>query len=364
MIQSASEKINNNNSKIMEIWEKRAICEIEAAGSINSLMLQDSLPEFLKMIGDTLAFKIENKPIRIKWDKKKEITRIGKKHGRERAENFKYTMDQLIFEYQILRQVICEVLEEENPITEIEREVIICAIEQAVNDAATEFSETLHKLQEKFTYTLAHDLLTPITSAKLALQIVIKKKELNDETKSATKRILNSIDRLNLMINDLLDAGRLSSGERLQMPLEKIDIDKTLNLSVEELNFIHNSRISYKSSGPIIGKYNENGIKRILDNLISNAIKYSSPDSPVKIDLKKIDKNIILSVHNIGNPIDEINVKDIFNQFHRSDLAQGTKGWGLGLSVVKGITEAHNGKVNVQSSPNEGTTFQITLPLE
>ena len=346
----------------MAIWEQRAICEVEAAVANNSLILQNSLPEFLKTIEDALSTNIERTQIRIRWDKK-ESTRIGKKHGSERAANLEYTMDQLIFEYQILRQVICEVLEEATPITNNEREIITCAVEQAVNDAATEFSDSLHKLQEKFTYTLAHDLLTPITSAKLGLQIVMKKIDSNIVLQTATQRILNSIDRLELMISDLLDAGRLTAGQKLQMPLEKFDINGLLMTSIEELNFLHPHRINYKSSGPIIGSFNKNGVKRILDNLVSNAIKYSSPDSSVKIELKKIDKHIILSVHNIGNPIDEINLKNIFDQFHRSNTAQGTKGWGLGLSVVKGITEAHNGYVNVYSSINEGTTFQISLPI-
>ena len=345
----------------MKIWEERAIYEVEAAEANNSLILQNSLPEFLKTIEDALSTNIERTQVRIKWDKK-ESTRIGKKHGRERANNFEYTMDQLIFEYQILRQVICEVLEEETPITNIEREIITCAVEQAVNDAATEFSDSLHKLQEKFTYTLAHDLLTPITSAKLGLQIVMKKIDLNSELQSPTQRILNSIDRLELMINDLLDAGRLKAGQKLQIQREKIDIDNILNKSIEELNFLHASRINYNSCGSIIGNYNENGIKRILDNLVSNAIKYSSSNSPVNVYLKKIDKNVLISVHNIGNPIDEISMQNLFHQFHRSNTAEGTKGWGLGLSVVKGITEALGGHVKVQSSINEGTTFDILLP--
>jgi signal transduction histidine kinase len=347
----------------MEIWEKRAICEVEAAVANNSLMLQDSLPEFLKQIEDALSTKIDRTHIRIKWDKK-ESTRIGKKHGSERAANIDYTMDQLIFEYHILRQVICEVLEEVSPITDTEREIIICAVEQAVNDAATEFSDTLNKLQEKFTYTLAHDLLTPITSAKLGLQIVMKKLESNNTLQSATQKIINSMDRLDLMINDLLDAGRLKAGKKLQMSFEKIDINNILSESIDELNFLHESRVNYKSEGPMVGNFNESGIKRIVDNLITNALKYSTPNTPIKIELKKIDKSILISVHNFGPPIAELNMQNLFNQFHRSNTAEGTKGWGLGLSVVKGITEAHHGHVDVQSSISEGTTFNIFLPIE
>lgn len=346
----------------MEIWEERAISEVKAAVENNSLILQNSLPEFLKLIEDALSTKIERTEIRIKWDKK-ESTRIGKKHGSERAANFEYTMDQLIFEYHILRQVICEVLEEDSPITHTEREVIICAVEQAVNDAATEFSDTLHKLQQKFTHTLAHDLLTPITSAQLGLQLLIRKIDIDQSQQIITKRIFNSLNRLDVMINDLLDAGRIKSGKTLHMPLEEeVDIDNILSENIEELNAIYESRINYKSSGPLLGKFNGNGIKRLVDNLATNALKYSTPNSPINIDLKKIDKDILISVHNFGNPIEESNMKTLFEQFHRSNTAEGTKGWGLGLSVVKGITEAHKGHIEVKSNADEGTTFNIILP--
>lgn len=346
----------------MAIWEKRTICEVEAALANNSLLLQNSLPEFLHQMENALSTKIERTNIRILRDKN-ESTRLGKKHGSERASNLDYTMDQLIFEYHILRQVICEVLEEETPITAIEREIIICAVEQAVNDAATEFSLTLHNLQQKFTYTLAHDLLTPITSTKMGLQMLIKKLNGEPTLKSTTEKFLVSMNRIELMINDLLDAGRLDSGKKLEMPLEQIDLNYILNDNIEELNSQHKSRITYNSPGPMNGNYNESGIKRVVDNLISNAIKYSDPKTDIKLELKKVKENYHISVHNFGEAITEVNMSNLFKQFHRSNTAEGTKGWGLGLSVVKGITEAHNGHVTVKSNTDEGTTFNVFLPV-
>jgi signal transduction histidine kinase len=346
----------------MAIWEKRAICEVEAAVANNSLLLQNSLPEFLRQMEEALSTKIERTNVKIQWDKN-ESTRLGKKHGSERATNHDYTMDQLIFEYHILRQVICEVLEEDTPITATEREVIICAVEQAVNDAATEFSKTLHDLQQKFTYTLAHDLLTPITSTKMGLQMLTKKLDADPVLKSTTAKFLNSMNRIELMINDLLDAGRITAGKILHMPLEKTDLNAILIENIEELNSQFKSRISYHSPDPMVGNFNENGIKRVVDNLISNAIKYSDPQSEVIVELKKIENNFLISVHNTGEAITESNMSNLFKQFHRSNTAEGTKGWGLGLSVVKGITEAHKGHVEVQSTPSDGTTFTVFLPI-
>ncbi|HXH32116.1 MAG TPA: histidine kinase dimerization/phospho-acceptor domain-containing protein [Bacteriovoracaceae bacterium] len=83
-------------------------------------------------------------------------------------------MDQLISEYHILRQVICDVLEKDKPLNPVEREVIVCSIEQAVNDAASEFSATLKDLKDQMTQILAHDLRNPLTTAKISTQLIMR----------------------------------------------------------------------------------------------------------------------------------------------------------------------------------------------
>lgn len=346
---------------IMSTWEKQAISEVEAALAHNSLVLQNSLPEFINQIADALSTTIDRTHIRIKWDKQ-ESTRIGKKHGSERAANFSYTMDQLIFEYHILRQVICEIMEVEAPLTLDEREIIICAVEQAVNDAATEFSDTLHDLQDKFTHTLVHDLRNPITAAKLSVQLLIGKSELNDASKKISHRILNAMERIDLMIHDLLDAGSIRAGKKLEFQFEECDINEILKTCVEESNELFESRVCLKSKGSVQGLWNSNGIRRVIDNLVTNALKYSFHQTPITIDLSNDDKEVQISVHNFGLPIPEESLKNLFKQFHRSKTGEGKKGWGLGLTVVKGITEAHGGHVEVESSEKNGTIFRVFLP--
>ena len=361
MVNQASQRLKRLAPLIMAAWEVRAIKEVEAALAHNTLVLQNSLPEFLIQIANALSTTIDRSRIRIKWDKQ-ESTRIGKKHGKERASNFNYTMDQLIFEYHILRQIIFEVMEEEAPLSSDEREIIICAVEQAVNDAATEFSDTLHDLQEKFTYTLAHDLRNPITAAKLSIELLINKSDPNDGTSKIKSRILNSMERIDLMIHDLLDAGRMRAGKKLEFSLEECDINNILQDCIEESNELYDSRIVLKSPGSVIGCWNENGLRRIVDNLISNALKYSYPQTPIDLELSRNTEGVQISLHNFGLPIPESSMKNLFKQFNRAHNGEGKKGWGLGLTVVKGITEAHDGHVEVESSEELGTTFRIFLP--
>jgi hypothetical protein len=145
MSNEASDRLKQNAEKIMRMWEKRARDEVGASSHQNSLVLQNSLPLYLNQLVDQLSHRIVRTSARITADEV-ESTRIGKLHGHEPAGYADYSMTQLIFEYQLLRQVIFQVLEEEAPL-EVRGDIIIGSIEQAVNDAATQFSETLRDMR-------------------------------------------------------------------------------------------------------------------------------------------------------------------------------------------------------------------------
>lgn len=118
-----SERLLANSEKIMRRWEERAKSEIRAATHKDSLVLRNALPEQLKHLADALSTTIDRTAIRVRRDLD-EATRLGKLHGFDRAGMASYTIDQLIFEFHILRQVICEVMEEEVALSNIEREII------------------------------------------------------------------------------------------------------------------------------------------------------------------------------------------------------------------------------------------------
>ena len=156
----------------MNIWEKRANIEIKAAHHQDKFALRDALPEYLSQLVNALSYTTDRTAARKRHDKE-ESTRISKEHGKDRAGSFNYTINQLIQEYQILREVICDVLEDAVPLSYIEREVIVCSIEQAVNDAATKFSDTIiertpgFKFQGKIQEVTFRDLLKALNESSI-----------------------------------------------------------------------------------------------------------------------------------------------------------------------------------------------------
>lgn len=214
MTNPACERLEQNADRIMRLWEERARNEISASLHHDSLILQNSLPQYLNFLVTELSTTIDRTPSRINADKV-ESDRIGRLHGRERAGYVDYSITQLIFEYHILRQVLFQVLEEEAPLNTWERDVIITSIEQAVNDAATQFSQTLSEIQELFMVTLTHDLKNPLNVVRMGTQLVLRRFDRGDTHFDVTARMIGAIDRMDAMIQNLLDASRLRAGESL-----------------------------------------------------------------------------------------------------------------------------------------------------
>ena len=267
MPNKTAERLHKNIDKILSIWEKRVKEEVEAAHHQETSGLRDSLPEYLRHLVDALSNNIDRTMARKRTDKI-DSTRIGKRHGEDRAGSRNYTIDQLITEYHILRQVTCDVLEEEAPLTEVEREVIVCSIEQAVNDAATEYSEILKSVKERISNTLAHDLRNPLTSTKISAELVLRKLSPNDSSVPRIKLILNNMDRLDQMIIGLLDASRLEAGQSMPIEVKLCDLEGIIRQVVEELSLSYPDCFKIQTQGKSEGYWDENGLRRIIENLL------------------------------------------------------------------------------------------------
>ncbi len=358
--QDASTRLRRRAAEVMNRWVARAIVEVGAAGDQASLALRNSLPEYLELLADALS-KTRARTDANRAADRIDSERVGREHGHERATSPGYTVDQLIFEYHILRQVICQVLEEDAPLTPTEREIITLSIEQAVNDAASQFSDTLRNVQQHLTRALAHDLRGPMTAARLHAEYILRSPDDVERCVESAVRIVESMDRLETMTTDILDAGLLRAGYTLPLQLSECDLERVLHEAVAAMLPADPTRLVLDTSGPCIGWWDRDALRRIVDNLVSNAFKYGAPHTPVTLRLDQSPEDATVSVHNAGRPIPPDEQALFFQQFRRTRPA-AAPGWGLGLTIVKGLTEAHGGRVDVDSREGYGTTFSVTLP--
>ncbi len=229
------------------------------------------------------------------------------------------------------------------------------------------------KLKSQFISNVSHELRTPVTILRTYVDTLYSHPNDFDEAtrKEFIEVINNETTRLQKMVNDVLDFSRLESPEA-NFVKEDCDIGNLVDESVASMKILADEKnivisVIKEPELPII-KVNREGIQRALNNLISNAIKYSPENSRVKVRAElAADSNYLeVSVEDNGIGIPPEHLDKIFDRFYRVENDTHTvKGTGLGLHLVKiTIEKHHQGKVFVNSKPNQGSTFGFRLPVK
>lgn len=229
-------------------------------------------------------------------------------------------------------------------------------------------------LRETFVATLTHDLRTPLTAAKMSTALLNRMASDPVAIKRLAGRISSSIDRADKMIRDLLDANLIQAGNHLPLEVEPCDLAIIISETLTDLTTVHGDRFIFKIKGndgievpgPVTGYWSNTGLRRVIENLCSNAIKYGLINRSVTVTLHLLGSRVRLEVHNEGTAIPSADQTVLFKPFVRAKAAQqgGQKGWGLGLTLVQGIVEAQGGVVSVESRAVLGTTFIVDLDLD
>lgn len=383
MPNQTSDRLKNHIPQIMNLWENRVLDEVKAAHFQKKMVLRNSIPDYLDHLVDALSTTIDRSEARKSWDKK--VSNItGKEHGKERAENLDYTIDQLISEYHILRQVICDVMEVEAVLTPVEREVIVCSLEQAVSDAATEFSGYRKQVQElietvktrdEFLSIASHELKTPLTSLKLQLELVLRQISQGKTSvldPESLKRVFTlsvlQLNKLNKMVTDLLSVSMIHLGRM------EIHLVAGVNLSTLMKEVIDRTKMSVISpslidinlklpDSPLLANVDPSRLEQVVTNLLSNAIKYGE-DKPILVVLRQSEDDWgEISVQDSGPGISLEDQGKIFALFERVGVDPSISGLGLGLYISQQILKAHGGSIKIESTPGQGSTFIARFPL-
>jgi len=235
--------------------------------------------------------------------------------------------------------------------------------------AALEEVKRISKRKTDFVSSVSHELRTPLTSIKGYASILLAEKlgQLPPEVKERLEKINRHSDELTYMINDLLDIAHIESGKvimkrqplALKSIIEKILDLFSLQLKEKQINIQLNITDSPQNIFADVSQ-----IQRVFINLVSNAMKFTPPQGKITITTKNLAGQAQVDIADSGCGIPEEAQGHIFEEFYRVDnsINQQLKGSGLGLSLVKQIVQAHDGKIWFKSKENQGTTFSFTLP--
>ncbi|XXX77538.1 PAS domain-containing protein [Sorangium sp. So ce134] len=233
-----------------------------------------------------------------------------------------------------------------------------------VFDDITRLKE-LERLKEEWTSVVAHDLKQPVTTIIGYATQIERKPQVAAAVKTRAGHILASAKRLARMVSDLTDISQIES-RRLAIESAPVDLAALLEAVVERMaSETEGHTVEVERRGEIPVVYADAGrVEQVLSNLISNAVKYGDPATPIRASLERRGDEVQISVRNNGRGIPAEDLPLLFERFFRGRAREErAAGLGLGLYIAKGLVEAHRGRIWVES-PKEGcTTFHFTLPV-
>ena len=228
----------------------------------------------------------------------------------------------------------------------------------------------LENIRREFVSNVSHELKTPITSIKGFVETLLNG-AMNDpaDLTRFLGIILKHTDRLNSIIEDILDLSRIEQeGEKREVRLDRGRIRPVLVSAMQACRLKAESKaleMSLECPEDLEAEFNDNLLEMALVNLLDNAIKYSEAGSRVELEASVSPGGPEILVRDHGPGIEKKHLSRLFERFYRVDKARSRNqgGTGLGLSIVKHICQVHNGHVSVESEPGRGSTFIIQLPL-
>lgn len=228
------------------------------------------------------------------------------------------------------------------------------------------YLKKLDRIKSEFVSTVSHDLRSPLTAILGYAELIERAGPVNELQQEFIRRVQTSVQNITHLVDDLVNLGRIEAG--FDTRKESFDLRQVLDLAIE------NFRKALARKGnqlkttlpetlpPFYG--NPVQIRQMFEHLVDNAIKYSSPGGKIEIYAEIEQNQIIMQIKDEGIGIPSVDLPFIFDKFYRaSNLNSDIGGTGLGLAIVRSIVESHEGRIWVESTPGQGTTFTLVLPI-
>ena len=283
-------------------------------------------------------------------------------HGRQRL-RVGFDLNTVVAEYGMLRNCILDIAVETSFTPSLEEfRRLGDSINASVAESVVEYTKTRNQLFEMFVSVLSRDLKNPLQAIITGAVMLNRPAPLSlDVISRVSGQLAHGAGRIHRLVDQLLDLSRAGLGGGLASNCERFDLRDVCEKIVEELRAANPGReIRLQAAAPCMGSWDLDRISRVISSLVDNALSYGSPNQPIEVRLGGQPQEVVLEVHDLGNPIPNERLESLFNPFNQPSGGS----LGLGLYVAREIVRAHSGTIEVESSEQEGTTFRIRLPRE
>ena len=368
--------IRDNTEPILAEWDTFAR-SLHAGGETNVETLRDHAKEMLLVIASDLQRPQSELAQTEKAHGERDADDAGEtrnltaaqEHGSGRAGSG-FTVGQMVAEFRALRASVTRLwlADETGPARTDLMDLIRFneAIDQAIAESVSRFSQVVARTQERFLAILSHDLRTPLGAIITSTRFMLDAGDLEEPNRTLIARASSSARRMNQMVLDLVEFTRTRFDDTIPIVRAEVDARRLVHDVVVEIAASYpDSVVQVETVGDLHGAWDADRVTPALTNLVGNAVQHGAPGTPIRVSARGLANEVTLSVHNEGPPIPAEQQAAIFQEGQRvarRAASSDRRHQGLGLYIVDRIVAAHGGTVSVRSSAAEGTTFTIRLP--
>jgi signal transduction histidine kinase len=273
-----------------------------------------------------------------------------------------FTFLAVLAEFRALRATVLRLYENsgESDLADVRR--FNEAIDEAMTESMDRFAAETDLFRDKFIGVLSHDLRNPLGAITASAALLAVPEDNPERRGRIVARIMNSAQRMERMIADLLDLTRTRLGGSLPLKRRPADLQQVCEEAMMEIRAGQpDALVRLHVSGDLRGEWDADRLEQVVSNLIGNAIQHGN-GTPITLTGQEQGHSVTLTVHNGGPPIPPEALPYVFEPLARGRTEGASHSIGLGLFIARAIVSAHGGHIQVSSSAETGTTFTIELP--
>lgn len=363
--------ITHNMEEILVQWENFAGSLLPVAKGMSSLLLRDHAREILEAVVKDLS---ASQSYAEQDDKSKGLTKklpgapetAAETHGLLRAMSG-FEIKQMASEYRALRASVLKLwLATCGPTPHLDDIIRFNeAIDQALAESIDFFTSKVEERRNLFMGMLGHDLRTPLQAIQMTA-LVLERIAGGEKVSSAAKRLIANGSRMKALLNELIVFNNIDVGLGVRVSPSPQDMSILFQDELEHLRDAYEGqKLDLLISGPTKGVWDGVNLRRVLGNLVANAIEFGEKSSPISVHIKGHPDQITFEVRNISNTSDAMNLQGLFSsQNELGNLTTRSESrFGLGLFIAEQVVKAHGGRISARRE-DEQTVFAVQLPID
>lgn len=350
-----SEFLRTRQNEICALWEDEVRREVPLVRTTSRPVLRDHMHEFLDGLANWIDGRTE--------DAERGFSRLAEGHALQRL-GYGVGLETLTREYSKLRVTLLRMLMSVEPSLDVREDLVRLheGMDRAINAAMHRYATRREEVRERFVAILGHDLRDPLSTAVISANMLASNPVLKAEHRVVASRIVRACDRMQRMINDVLDFARGHLGTGIPANPTLNDMGEICRAAADEIIGANPQReVVVDISGDLRGAFDRDRVHQAMTNLLSNAIQHGEGRVEIRAYESADRRAIVTEVTSHGEQIPDDLRQRLFDPFAHAETTGPRQGLGLGLFIVQQIAIAHGALCDVESDAT-ATTFRIQWP--